>query len=430
MARIAFFSPLPPNPSGISDYSAVILPALAARHDVHLYYDRQTPPLRALLPDLKRFPHDEFIWRAQQQPYDLNVYQMGNSLHHAYMHPFVFHHPGLLVLHDLVIHHARGHVLLKNGRQVEYRNELEYCHPGLGRQVGDILAFIPSDFTCYQFPMNKLMVDCSLAAATHTTFGVHEVQAASPGKPVLHIRHPRFTDVPLQPDLLCRYHLEDAWPVLASFGFITAQKRIEACLNATMMLRTRFPRIKYLLVGGHPKHFNPRRLVRKLGIEDVVTMTGRVEEEVFNSLYHAASIVLNLRYPSAREMSGTLLRALGAGCVTLVSEQLHLSDIPADIAVRVPLFDEADAIARIVEDLMADEMKFQDRRRRAREFIENHHRVEQSAADYFAAIDAALEARHRYERPGNVPVHIQPLSEWIRTSLPAGFPDGVIPRWL
>jgi len=420
VSRIAYFSPLPPNPSGISDYSAVVLPLLARRHHVDLYYDRAWPPSPGFLPGLQRFPHDEYVWRSQISPYDLNLYQMGNSLHHAYMQPLVFHYPGLLILHDLVLHHARGHVLLSEGRQLEYRSELEYCHPKLGRRAGDILAYLPSDFTCYQFPMNKLMVDVSLAVATHTSYGVRELQAASPGRSVHLVHSPRYPDLPVQEDLLNRFRLDDAWPVLASFGFVTPEKRIVACLKAVRKLRARFPRIRYMIVGAHPEHFDPHPIIRRLRLKDVVTVTGRVDEATFGSLLNAATIVLNLRYPTAREMSATLLRALGAGRVTLVSEQIHLTDIPADIAPRVPLFDEDEAIARIVQDLLADEGLLRVRAQRAREFVDSVHGVESVAGEYEAAIAAALEARSLFRPPAGIPGHLRPLASRIRPSLPSG----------
>lgn len=422
MARLAFFSPLPPTPSGISDYSTTLLDGLAKIHDVDLYHERTSPPPRTLLPHLKRFPHDEFLWRNAQAPYDLSVYQMGNSLHHSYIHPFIFQYPGLLILHDLIIHHARGHVLLTRARHAEYKAELEYCHPGLGRQVGDILAHIPSDFTCYQFPMNKLMVDASLAVGTHTGFGVEQLKEASPGKPVCLIR--MGIETPSEPPAVTT-ELGDAWPIIASFGLITREKRIDACLEAVKLLREKYPRLRYLLVGRHPRHFDPKRLIRKMGLGRNVLITGAVTDDEFQALLHTATIVLNLRYPSAREMSASLLRALGAGRVTLVSDLLHLTDIPHDFAPRVDLFDEAESIVKILDGLLADPAELQRRGQRARAFIDSNHRLEHMLADYAHAIEAAMAERPRFGLPETAPHHVQSLAVRMRDILPEGLPPGL-----
>ncbi|MBI2838874.1 MAG: glycosyltransferase family 4 protein [Acidobacteria bacterium] len=422
MARLAFFSPLPPTPSGISDYSTTLLAGLTKLHDVDLYYERRSPPPRTLLPHSGRFPHDEFLWRNAQLPYDLPVYQMGNSLHHSYMHPFIFQYPGLLILHDLVIHHARGHVLLTRSRHDEYKAELEYCHPGLGRQVGDILAHIPSDFTCYQFPMNKLMVDSSLAVGTHTRFGVEQLKEASPVKPVCFLR--MGIDTPAEPPA-AKTDLGDAWPIIASFGFITREKRVDACLEAVKLLREKYPRLLYLLVGRRPRHYDPRPLIRKMGLVKNVRITGAVDEDEFQALLHAATVVLNLRYPSAREMSASLLRALGAGRVTLVSDLLHLTGIPHDIAPRVDLFDEAVSIVKILGGLLADTSELQRRGQRARQFIDSNHRLEHMLADYALAIDAAIAERPRFRLPESAPHHAQSLALRMRDILPEGLPPGL-----
>jgi hypothetical protein len=40
--------------------------------------------------------------------YDLCVYQTGNSRTHEFIWPYLFRWPGLVVLHDARLHHARA----------------------------------------------------------------------------------------------------------------------------------------------------------------------------------------------------------------------------------------------------------------------------------------------------------------------------------
>ena len=49
-------------------------------------------------------------------PYDLVVYQLGNARCHDYMWPYLVRYPGLVVLHDAALHHARARALLARGR--------------------------------------------------------------------------------------------------------------------------------------------------------------------------------------------------------------------------------------------------------------------------------------------------------------------------
>ncbi len=59
-----------------------------------------------------RSAHD-FVWARVRTPYDLVVYQMGNAWCHDYMWPYLFKWPGLVVLHDAHLHHARAWSLLR-----------------------------------------------------------------------------------------------------------------------------------------------------------------------------------------------------------------------------------------------------------------------------------------------------------------------------
>src|SRR4051812_44394960 len=115
--RVAWFSPLPPARTGIARYSADVLPLLDAappRLDIDRY-EAQTA-------------HD-FVWRHKKRAYDLVVYQLGNSTWHEFMWGYLLNYPGLVVLHDTQLHHARGAQLLRARRVDDYRSEFAYDHP-------------------------------------------------------------------------------------------------------------------------------------------------------------------------------------------------------------------------------------------------------------------------------------------------------------
>ena len=63
--RVAYFSPLNPQPSGISDYSEELLPHLAAGAEIELFVDGFAPSNAALV---SRFPvHEEVNVGARRQ---------------------------------------------------------------------------------------------------------------------------------------------------------------------------------------------------------------------------------------------------------------------------------------------------------------------------------------------------------------------------
>ena len=116
--RLAWFSPLPPARSGVASYTAELVPLL--RHELAIDC---FPESRA---------HD-FIWQHRRAPYDLVVYQLGNAPFHDYMWPYLVAYPGLVVLHDPRLHHARARLLLSQKRFDSYRHEFWFDHPDATR---------------------------------------------------------------------------------------------------------------------------------------------------------------------------------------------------------------------------------------------------------------------------------------------------------
>ena len=125
--RVAWFSPLPPVHSGIAAYSVDVLAGLRERHQLDLYVDDpvwhaaggrlhagagpgiapQAGPFG--LPLYRAF---DFPVQQDRAPYDLIVYQLGNAACHRFMWPYLLRWPGLVVLHDAALHHARAQALL------------------------------------------------------------------------------------------------------------------------------------------------------------------------------------------------------------------------------------------------------------------------------------------------------------------------------
>ena len=108
MQRIAMLSPLPPARSGVAHYSAMILPAL--RRTMHVDAFDDTPD--ALL-----------------SAYDGVIYQLGNNPHHEFVYGQAVKTPGVIVLHDVVLHHLIVEMTLARGDDnVEITLDLGTAH--------------------------------------------------------------------------------------------------------------------------------------------------------------------------------------------------------------------------------------------------------------------------------------------------------------
>jgi glycosyltransferase involved in cell wall biosynthesis len=126
-------------------------------------------------------------------------------------------------------------------------------------------------------------------------------------------------------------------PLIGCFGFLNMNKRIPQLLEAFASFRQRHPGARLLLVGGVGERFDVGRRLERLGLTDGVQRIDYVPEERMWSLMAACDVLVNLRYPTMGETSGSVIRALSLGKPLLVSDVGWFSELPDDAALKVPV---------------------------------------------------------------------------------------------
>ncbi len=341
--RLAWFSPMPPVRSGIASCSAELVSALAAEHAIDLYvdagWDRASAgasDARAQLDHPRVSSAHDFVWRHRREPYDLTVFQVGNSSHHDYQWPYLFRYPGLVVLHDVHLHHARAAALLRTGRAADYRAEFAASHPDAPLDAAELAVAGFDSHLYYSWPMTRLVVRASRLAAVHTPRMAEVLTEQVPGAAVETIRlgHGTLLDAGQAAASRARVRADRGLPrdaiVFGVFGGLTPDKRIPQVLDALAHVLAYVPSAHLLLAGAPAGHYDVAADVRARGLDAHVTMTGYLDtDEALTAHLAACDVSLNLRWPSAREMSGPWLRALAAGCPTVIIDLAHLTDVPS-----------------------------------------------------------------------------------------------------
>ncbi len=161
--------------------------------------------------------------------------------------------------------------------------------------------------------------------------------------------------------------------MIGFFGFLTSAKRAEVVLEAFRIARERDPRLTLLIVG------EPAPNITLPEGEGIIT-TGYVADEDFPRYYAAADRLVNLRYPSAGETSGTLIRALDAGKPVAVSDYAQFAELPDAIAVKIPFDREVEALVSFFLDDIADPSQAQ------REWLEENASLERTVDGYINAL--------------------------------------------
>ena len=375
--RLAFVSPLPPAPTGIADYAAEVLELLSPRHEIDLFHAQETVEAARLPAGAALHPASELVGRHRQRPYDLAVYQMGNGRAHDFLYDVLSRVPGLLVLHDLVLHHARAAQFLESeavrtwrrepssaaAREAArapldaWRAELEYAYPGRGERLFEAHLGTVGDLLPYAYPLFRVPVEASRAVAVHNAFTAEAVRAELPGTDVTCVPMPAAA-TPVDPAavraLRARLGWRDDVVVVGVFGLLTREKRVETVARAVAEAATRDARVRLLLVGPVPDARQLEADLERVGARHLAVVTGRVPFTELATHVEAADVVAHLRYPTARETSAALLRVLAQGRATVVSDLEHQGELPEDAVVRVDVTDEAGELTRAILRLAGD----------------------------------------------------------------------------
>ncbi|HSP07922.1 MAG TPA: glycosyltransferase, partial [Acidobacteriota bacterium] len=141
--------------------------------------------------------------------------------------------------------------------------------------------------------------------------------------------------------------------------------------------------------------------------------TGRVNRAQFHRYLQRSDIVVNLRYPSAGEMSATLLRALAYGKPVLMSRLPHLLEIPPKAAGRIRPDHEQDDLFHHLWQLVERKSLREKSGEAALAYMKSHHRPEQMLERYTELIETALQRKASFRTP-DMPLHLRDGREIMR----------------
>src|SRR6476469_8379359 len=288
--KVAYYSPLPPSRSGIADYSALLLPALRERVEI------------VVAEQGKRAP------RA-----DVALYHLGNDPDaHGWILDALNKRPGVVVLHEYVLHHLVAGITIGRGNGRGYLEAMERELGVAGRLLGlgvlDNLLPLLWETQPERFPLSGVVLDRASGLIVHSTYVADRARAAGYEGPLWRVAHPTWPLAPFEP---ARGVTGD--PLIGCFGFLNMNKRIPQLLEAFASFRRRNPGAKLLLVGAAGERFDVGRRLERLGLTDGVELVDYVAEERMWSLMAACDVLVNLRYPTMGETSGSVIRALSLG---------------------------------------------------------------------------------------------------------------------
>ncbi len=273
--------------------------------------------------------------------------------------------------------------------------------------------------------MTRRLIECSRGVIVHSNAVLDHVRAAGFWGPAIRIPHGAWLEDADRGAWRQRLGVEETAPLVGIFGFLKPYKRIPESLRAFRRLVRLEPRAKMILVGEPHPDLALDSLIASLGLGPHVRMLGFVPGQEFTGAMAACDMVLNLRYPTVGETSGSLLRALGLGRPVLVSDLGAFRDLPDDICLKVPPGPtEEDEIYEFMNLLVSRPDLARALGARARAWAQRECSWDRVARRYAAFLESVVSGRP-WTEPGQaeplppvVPVPPETILEWAPTDSP------------
>jgi len=362
--RVAYYSPMPPERSGISDYSALLVPALRRRVDV------------------------EVAPRGKNADGDVALYHIGNDpTVHGWILDRLRRRPGVVVLHDFVLHHLVAGLTLARKDRAAYLAAMERDAGVAGRLLGlgVIDGCIPPlwDARPEDFPLCGEVLELATALVVHSDYVEQRARERGYERQVWQVPMPAWPMPELEPGAF------DGSPVFGAFGHMNGSKRIPQLLRAFGRFRDSHAGAKLLLVGSVAPELDLDLRIDHAGLGDAVVREDYVSEERLWSLVGRVDALVSLRSPTMGETSAMVIRALTVGKPVIVSDVGWFAELPDGVALKVaPDEREVDRLVAAMETLVQPGVR-EAMGSKARDLASSEHDLEHVADLYAAALEQA-----------------------------------------
>jgi glycosyltransferase involved in cell wall biosynthesis len=362
--KVGYYAPLPPQPTGVADYAARLLGLLRRRGEVEVNARRA----------------------------DVFLYHLGNNELHREIYREALRRPGVVILHDAVLHHF----FLGALERAAYLEEFVYNY---GEWARDLAAELwagrsrsAQDPRYFRYPMLRRIAEVSRAVVVHNPAAARMAREHCPAARVVEIPFPVWLpERPPEAEIL-RWRraagIEPRTLLLGVFGHLRESKRLAAVLRAFQQARQAGARAA-LLLGGR---FGSAELERALAplMAGVLRAGYLLEERSFWKLAAAADVCVNLRYPAAGETSGLGLTMMGMGKAVVFSAGEEIARLPEDVCLRVaPGLGERAELAAYIGWLAGRPEAAREMGRRAAAYVCRRHAPEAAAERYWEILTSA-----------------------------------------
>jgi glycosyltransferase involved in cell wall biosynthesis len=348
---LTVWTPLPPERNGIADYAATLLGGLAAHYDCRVACDdwlgRAPMGIRLIDPAL-----------AHRGAGPRVLHQIGNNPGHGFVLRGLRGMPGVTTLHDpglLYLHETMGE------DAATIRAGMAASLPGLaavyGRQHRE--HGIQTRANHLLFDLAGEVLARSRAVVVHSVYARNRLRLVHGPDATAHVVViPHFLPPATLPDrraARARLGLPQDEFVVLTAGFATEAKRFDWLIEALDIVAGRGTSLRWIHAGAEraEEYALSAAIAARPTVAGLARVTGYLDEAALDDHIAAADVLVNLRFPSGGESSGSLARAFAAGTCCVVSDTAAYAELPRDAVLHLPLTGGVGLLAEALRALAA-----------------------------------------------------------------------------
>jgi glycosyltransferase involved in cell wall biosynthesis len=264
---------------------------------------------------------------------DVNLYHVGNNGLHREIYRRAIERPGVVVLHDAVLHHFFLGSLCEQGYIDEFTYNYGAWSEDLARSLWRNRARSAADPRYFRYSMLKRIAERSLAVIVHNPRAAEMVKECASAAIVEEVPHLfEAPELPSGYDTV-RLRAELGIPprtfLAGVFGHLRESKRLAVVLRACE------PCDVSLLVAGDFVSADLARSMEPLLKQGRILRVPYTEERDFWRYASVVDACVNLRYPAAGETSGIAIRFMGIGKPVILSAGCETIRFPETSCLRV-----------------------------------------------------------------------------------------------
>ncbi|WP_081577159.1 glycosyltransferase, partial [Acidithiobacillus thiooxidans] len=404
--KLAYISPLPPERSGIADYTAELLPALAEHYEIEVIVDQADVEDRWIK---ERCPIRSVKWfEENHHQFDRIMYHFGNSSFHQHMFPLLESIPGVVVLHDFFLSGIQAHRDIHGGAPHAWAQALYSSH-GYHAALERYTAADTAD-VIWRYPANLPVLQRAQSVIVHSENSRklatqwYGPEAAADWSIIPHLR------VPAEPSnregIRRQLGFEPDDLVICSFGHIGPTKQNHRLLQAFLASPLNAKaKAKLVFLGQNHSGEYGQDLLQTITASECsarIRITGWTDTETYRAYLAASDIAVQLRTLSRGETSGAVLDCMNYGLPTIVNTHGSLADLDEDGVWMLPDDFEDDDLVTALTTLAHDRELRRHLGSKARNIVHTKHAPQACAQMYFRAIEQSYE-QAKFGLPGLLP---------------------------